>query len=92
VFETRRHGGRGTVDEVLRVSVTDGRCQRDASPPRVPSICADRRHARVDDPGQVEGNIVFTYRDAFDQDRSGLETLEERYRAGGLGDVGLKIS
>jgi tryptophanyl-tRNA synthetase len=50
----------------------------------------DPRHARVEDPGEVEGNVVFTYLDAFDPDRDGLEILKERYRAGGLGDVTLK--
>jgi Tryptophanyl-tRNA synthetase len=50
----------------------------------------DPRHARVEDPGEVEGNVVFTYLDAFDPDRDGLEILKERYRTGGLGDVTLK--
>ena len=50
----------------------------------------DPRHARVEDPGEVEGNVVFTYLDAFDPDRDGLEILKKRYRAGGLGDVTLK--
>jgi tryptophanyl-tRNA synthetase len=57
---------------------------------KVMRMYTDPRHARVEDPGQVEGNVVFTYLDAFDPDRSGLETLKQRYRAGGVGDVALK--
>jgi len=57
---------------------------------KVMRMYTDPRHARVEDPGQVEGNVVFTYLEAFDPDHAGLETLKERYRAGGLGDVALK--
>jgi len=57
---------------------------------KVMRMYTDPRHARAQDPGQVEGNIVFTYLDAFETDRAGLESLKERYRAGGLGDVALK--
>src|SRR5262249_10153972 len=62
----------------------------DAVTEKVMRMYTDPRHARVEDPGQVEGNVVFTYLDAFDTDREWLETLKERYRAGGLGDVALK--
>ena len=57
---------------------------------KVMRMYTDPRHARVEDPGQVEGNVVFTYLDAFDPDRAGLEALKARYRAGGMGDVELK--
>ena len=57
---------------------------------KVMRMYTDPRHARVEDPGKVEGNVVFTYLDAFDPDRAGLEILKERYRAGGVGDVALK--
>src|SRR5882724_4444014 len=57
---------------------------------KVMRMYTDPRHARVEDPGEVEGNVVFTYLDAFDPDRDGVEILKERYRAGGLGDVTLK--
>jgi tryptophanyl-tRNA synthetase len=45
---------------------------------------------RVEDPGQVEGNVVFTYLDAFDEDRTALEELKAQYRRGGLGDSKIK--
>jgi tryptophanyl-tRNA synthetase len=50
----------------------------------------DPGHARADDPGRVEGNVVFAYLDAFDPDAEAVAALKERYRAGGLGDAALK--
>jgi tryptophanyl-tRNA synthetase len=50
----------------------------------------DPNHLRASDPGTVEGNVVFTYLDAFDEDRSELEVLKAQYRRGGLGDMELK--
>lgn len=50
----------------------------------------DPNHLRVSDPGVVEGNIVFTYLDAFDTDRAAVDGLKARYRRGGLGDVAVK--
>lgn len=50
----------------------------------------DPGHVRVSDPGQVEGNVVFAYLDAFNPDREEVEALKEHYRRGGLGDVTLK--
>ncbi len=50
----------------------------------------DPGHARASDPGKVEGNVVFTYLDAFAGDLAEVEELKTRYRAGGLGDVAVK--
>jgi len=50
----------------------------------------DPAHLRVEDPGRVEGNVVFTYLDAFDPDTQTLEELKARYRHGGLGDGQIK--
>src|SRR5713101_5992892 len=57
---------------------------------KVMRMYTDPRHFRVEDPGEVEGNVVFTYLDAFETDRGALEALKERYRAGVLGMVALK--
>src|SRR5689334_2850448 len=46
----------------------------------------DPNHIRASDPGRVEGNVVFTYLDAFDEDRIAVEDLKARYVRGGLGD------
>ncbi len=50
----------------------------------------DPHHLRASDPGTVEGNVVFTYLDAFDEDLPRLEALKEHYRRGGLGDADIK--
>ncbi len=50
----------------------------------------DANHLKVSDPGQVEGNVVFTYLDAFDPNAAEVEALKEHYRRGGLGDMVLK--
>ncbi|WP_421782096.1 tryptophan--tRNA ligase [Kiloniella litopenaei] len=56
----------------------------------VMQMYTDPKHLRVQDPGQVEGNVVFTYLDAFDDDTSTVAELKQHYQQGGLGDVALK--
>jgi tryptophanyl-tRNA synthetase len=56
----------------------------------VRAMYTDPNHLRVADPGQVEGNVVFTYLDAFDDDKAGLDALKAQYRSGGLGDSVIK--
>jgi len=55
----------------------------------------DPTHLRIEDPGHTEGNVVFTYLDAFCTDDhfaeylpdySNLDEMKEHYRKGGLGD------
>jgi tryptophanyl-tRNA synthetase len=50
----------------------------------------DPNHLKVSDPGQVEGNVVFAYLDAFDPDAAAVAALKVQYQAGGLGDMALK--
>lgn len=50
----------------------------------------DPGHVRASDPGQVTGNVVFAYLDAFDPDRDAVTDLKAHYCRGGLGDVVLK--
>ncbi|QNA85263.1 tryptophan--tRNA ligase [Sphingomonas sp. So64.6b] len=50
----------------------------------------DPDHLRVSDPGRVEGNVVFTYLDAFDDERAAVADLKAHYRRGGLGDQTVK--
>ena len=66
---------------------------------RVMSMYTDPDHIRVEDPGKVEGNTVFTYLDAFCRpehfaqywpDYSSLDELKAHYMRGGLGDVKVK--
>ena len=66
---------------------------------KVRSMFTDPDHLRVDDPGKVEGNAVFTYLDAFSTDDDfaalwpeyrNLDELKDHYRRGGLGDMKCK--
>jgi tryptophanyl-tRNA synthetase len=66
---------------------------------KVRSMFTDPDHLRVDDPGKVEGNAVFTYLDAFSSDQDfadfwpeykNLDELRDHYRRGGLGDMKCK--
>ncbi|MDN0084426.1 tryptophan--tRNA ligase [Crenobacter sp. SG2305] len=50
----------------------------------------DPNHLKVSDPGQIEGNVVFTYLDAFEPDTALVDDLKARYRQGGLGDTVIK--
>lgn len=65
----------------------------------VMSMYTDPGHIRVEDPGKIEGNTVFTYLDAFCKpdsfakylpDYPDLNALKEHYQRGGLGDVKVK--
>lgn len=57
---------------------------------KVMSMYTDPDHIHVQDPGKVEGNVVFEYLDIFDDRKEEVEELKKQYRAGGLGDVVLK--
>ena len=56
----------------------------------VRAMYTDPGHVRTSDPGNVEGNVVFAYLDAFDPDTEAVEELKAHYRRGGLGDAPLK--
>ena len=66
---------------------------------KIMSMYTDPNHIRVEDPGQVEGNPVFVYLDAFSKpehfaeylpDYQNLQELKDHYSRGGLGDVKIK--
>lgn len=57
---------------------------------KVKKMYTDPKHLRAEDPGTVEGNPVFAYLDAFDQNKEGLKEMKDHYRHGGLGDVAVK--
>ena len=50
----------------------------------------DPQHVLATDPGRTEGNVVFTYLDAFAPASVDVDTLRQQYRQGGLGDAVLK--
>lgn len=66
---------------------------------KVMSMFTDPNHLQVSDPGEVEGNTVFTYLDAFCKEEDfekylpeykNLDELKDHYKRGGLGDVKVK--
>lgn len=59
---------------------------------KVMSMYTDPNHIRIEDPGKIEGNMVFHYLDVFgrEEDRPDIEAMKEHYQRGGLGDVKTK--
>ena len=57
---------------------------------KVMQMYTDPKRIRADIPGTVEGNPVFDYHDAFNPDKTEVEDLKSRYRAGKVGDVEVK--
>lgn len=92
------------IDGKAKMSKSLGNCIYLAEGPedikkKVMSMFTDPNHLRVEDPGQVEGNPVFIYLDAFSKpeyfaeflpEYSGMDELKEHYTRGGLGDVKVK--
>ena len=65
---------------------------------KVMSMYTDKDHIKIEDPGKVEGNMVFTYLDVFSTDEqickysdfNSLKEMKDSYKKGGLGDVKIK--
>lgn len=57
---------------------------------KVMSMYTDPDHIRVEDPGKIEGNVVFSYLDIFDPNKQEIEEMKAHYQRGGLGDVKVK--
>lgn len=57
---------------------------------KVMRMYTDPTRIHADDPGHVEGNPVFMYHDAFNQNAAEVEDLKERYLVGRVGDVEVK--
>ncbi|MFQ6404697.1 tryptophan--tRNA ligase [Methylophilus sp. 'Pure River'] len=52
----------------------------------VKRVYTDPLHLKIEDPGHVEGNIAFTYLDAFDTDKAAIAELKAHYTRGGMAD------
>ena len=92
------------IDGKAKMSKSLGNCIYLAEDPadikkKVMSMFTDPNHIRIDDPGSLEGNTVFTYLDAFCNDEhfaeylpeyKNLDELKAHYQRGGLGDVKVK--
>ena len=95
---------KGMVSEVGRLPGIDGKAKMgkslgnaiylsdsaDIIAKKVKSMYTDPNHLKVDDPGKVEGNMVFAYLDVFDPRTDEIGELKAKYKKGGLGDVVLK--
>lgn len=64
--------------------------ERDEIEKKVMQMYTDPTHIRKEDPGKVEGNVVFTYLDIFDDRKDEVASLKAEYQKGGLGDVEIK--
>lgn len=92
------------IDGKAKMSKSLGNCIYLSDTPaevksKVMSMFTDPDHIRVEDPGKIEGNTVFTYLDAFCKkehfeqfwpEYQNLEEVKDHYRRGGLGDVKVK--
>lgn len=92
------------TDGKAKMSKSLGNCIYLAEDPKdikkkVMSMFTDPNHIRIEDPGSLEGNTVFTYLDAFCNDAhfeeylpdyKNLDELKAHYQRGGLGDVKVK--
>lgn len=83
------------TDGKAKMSKSIGNCiylsdDADTIKKKVMSMYTDPNHIRVEDPGQIEGNTVFTYLDVFAKDKDAVEEMKEHYKRGGLGDVKVK--
>jgi tryptophanyl-tRNA synthetase len=57
---------------------------------KVAKMYTDPSRIHPTDPGKVEGNPVFTYHDAFNEDKNEVRDLKVRYQQGKVGDVEVK--
>lgn len=83
------------IDGKAKMSKTLGNAiylsdDKDTIAAKVKDMYTDPLHIKVSDPGHVEGNVVFTYLDAFCDDKKTVAELKENYQRGGLGDVKVK--
>ena len=92
------------IDGKAKMSKSLGNCiylsdEADVIKKKIMSMFTDPNHVRVEDPGNVEGNPVFIYLDAFSRpehfaeflpEYANLDELKAHYQRGGLGDVKVK--
>lgn len=81
--------GKAKMSKSLGNSLTLGATEKEISL-AVKKMYTDPNHLRIEDPGTVEGNVVFTYLDAFHPDLELVRSLKEHYERGGLGDGKVK--
>lgn len=77
--------GKGKMSKSMGNSIMLGSSAQDISK-AVKAMYTDPLHLNVNDAGRVEGNVVFTYLDAFHPDIEYVAELKSHYQKGGLGD------
>ena len=83
------------IDGQAKMSKSIGNCiylsdDKDTVNKKVMSMYTDPNRLKATDPGKVEGNPVFIYHDAFNEDKKEVEDLKKRYKLGQVGDVEVK--
>lgn len=92
------------IDGMAKMSKSLGNCiylkdEPDDIKRKVMQMYTDPNHIRVEDPGEVQGNVVFIYLEVFATDElikkyapeyNNLEEIKDHYKRGGLGDVYIK--
>lgn len=83
------------LDGKAKMSKSLGNCiyladDADTLKKKVMAMFTDPDHLRVEDPGKIEGNMVFSYLDVFDSNKDHVAELKAHYQRGGLGDVKVK--
>ncbi len=83
------------LDGKAKMSKSLGNCiyladDADTLKKKVMAMFTDPDHLRVEDPGKIEGNMVFSYLDVFDTNKDHVAELKAHYQRGGLGDVKVK--
>lgn len=89
----RRLPGINGLDDKMSKSLNNGIYLGDSFEEmrdKVMQMYTDSNHIRVDDPGKIEGNVVFAYLDVFADDKAKVAELKAHYQRGGLGDVAVK--
>lgn len=83
------------LDGKAKMSKSLGNCvylgdDADTLKKKVFSMFTDPDHIRVEDPGKIDGNMVFAYLDVFGTDKAAIEEMKAHYQRGGLGDMKVK--
>ena len=89
----RRLPGINGMDDKMSKSLNNGIYLADSFEEmreKVMKMYTDPEHIRVEDPGKIEGNVVFAYLDIFAEDKEKVAEMKANYQKGGLGDVAVK--
>lgn len=83
------------LDGKAKMSKSLGNCiylgdDADTLKKKVFSMFTDPEHIKVEDPGKVDGNMVFAYLDVFGEDKIIIQEMKAHYKRGGLGDMKVK--